>query len=69
MRTSEQIEKKLNKLERRLKLLNKYKDEINFGTSNAKIPASDYLSYEKDIRFVEGQIKAIYWVIDGDSYV
>ena len=68
MRTHEQIEKKVKKLERKLKLLNKYKDGISFDTSNTNISASDYISYEKEIKYVDGQLKAIYWLLNGDRY-
>lgn len=64
MRTNEQIEKKVNNLERKLKLLNKYKDQVNFDASNASIPASDYINYEKEIKYVEGQLKTISWLLD-----
>lgn len=66
MRTHEQIEKKIKKLERKLKLLIKYKDEVNFDVSNFNIPASDCVSYEKEIKYVEGQLKAIRWMLDED---
>lgn len=66
MRTHEQIEKKIKKLERKLKLLNKYKDEVNFDVSNASIPSSDCVSYEKEIKYVEGQLKSISWLLDED---
>lgn len=64
MRTNEQIEKKVKRLERKLKLLNKYKDQVKFDVSNASIPASDYISYEKEVKYVEGQLKTIYWLLD-----
>ena len=66
MRTHEQVEKKVKKLERKLKLLNKYKDEVNFDVSNASIPASDCISYEQEIKYVEGKLKAISWLLDED---
>lgn len=67
MRTNEQIEKKVKKLERKLKILNKYKDKVNFDVSNAGIPASDYMSYEKEIKYVEGQLKVISWLLDEEQ--
>ena len=66
MRTHEQIEKKIKKLERKLKLLIKYKDEVNFDVSNFRILAATCDMYDKDIRFVEGQLKAIRWMLDED---
>ena len=66
MRTHEQIEKKIKKLERRLKLLNKYKDEVSFDVSNASVPVFDYINYEKEIKHVEGQLKSISWLLDED---
>ena len=66
MRTFEQIEKKVKKLERKLKILHKYKDEINFDVSNFSIPAATCDLYDKDIKFVEGQLKAIRWILDED---
>ena len=64
MRTHEQIEKKVKKLERKLKLLNKYKDEVNFDVSNFSIPSATSDMYDKDIRFLEGQLKAIRWMLE-----
>lgn len=67
MRTHEKIEKKVKKLERKLKLLNKYKDEVNFDVSNFSIPSSTCAEYDKDIKFVEGQLKTIYWLLDEEK--
>lgn len=64
MRTPEQIEKKVKKLERKLKLLHKYLESINFDVSNYSIPASEYEQVRKLIKYVEGQLKAISWLMD-----
>lgn len=66
MRTPKQIEKKVKKLERKLKILHKYREDVNFDVSNFSIPASDCVHYEKEIKYVEGQLKAIYWLLDED---
>jgi len=65
MRTSEQIEKKVKKLERKLKKLHKYLENVNFDVSNYNIPASDCVAYRKEIKYIEGQLKGISWLMDG----
>lgn len=66
MRTYEQIEKKVKKLERKLKILRKALKDVNFDVSNFSIPASDGVEYRKEIIYVEGQLKAISWLLDED---
>jgi len=63
MRTSEQIEKKVKKLERKLKKLHKYLENVNFDVSNYNIPASDCVAYRKEIKYIEGQLKGISWLM------
>lgn len=58
MRNEEQIKKKISKIERRLKLLHKYRD----------IPASyrtydSYEEYTKEIEFYNGKLKSLWWVL------
>ena len=67
MRTSEQIEKKVKKLERKLKTLHKYLENVNFDVSNYSIPASDCVAYRKEIKYIEGQLKAISWLMGEDK--
>lgn len=67
MRTEEQIKNKVTKLKRRLGLLYKYRDEINFDVSNASIPSSEYEQYTKDIEYIRGKLKGITWVLDGET--
>lgn len=59
MRTEDQIKKKISKIERKLKLLHKYRD----------IPASyraddSYEDYTKEIEFYKGKLKSLEWVLD-----
>ena len=63
MRTPEQIEKKLKKLERKFRILHKYREDVNFDVSNFSIPASDCVHYEKEIKYVGGSIKSYLLVI------
>ena len=59
MRTEDQIKKNISKIERRLKLLYKYRD----------IPTSyraddSYEEYTKEIEFYKGKLRALEWVLD-----
>ena len=68
MRTDEQIHKKLHKLERRLKLLYKYRESVNFmNPSNLRSSSSEYDEYTKDILNIEGKIKSLKWVLDEEN--
>ena len=65
MRTVAQIKKKVFKLERRLKLLYKYRESVNFmNPSNLRSSSSEYDEYTKDILNIEGKIKMLKWVLD-----
>lgn len=68
MRTDEQIHKKLHKLERRLKLLYKYRESVNFmNPSNSRSSSSEYEDYTKYILNIEGKVKMLRWVLDEES--
>lgn len=68
MRTVAQIKKKVFKLERRLKLLYKYRESVNFmNPSNLRSSSSEYDEYTKDILNIEGKIKSLKWVLDEES--
>lgn len=67
MRTPEQIKKKICKLERRLKLLHKYRDEINYDVSNISISSSTYDAYTRDIEYVRGKLNGIKWLLDQED--
>lgn len=68
MRTVDQIKKKIVKLERRLELLYKYRDEVNFtNASNVRSSSSEYEDYTKDILNTEGKIKMLKWVLDEET--
>ena len=59
MRVEDQIKKKISKIEKRLKLLYKYRD----------IPASyrtddSYEEYTREIEFYNGKLKSLEWVLD-----
>ena len=70
MRTVDQIKKKIVKLERRLKLLYKYRHEVNFtNASNVISSSSEYEDYTKDILNTEGKIKMLKWVLDEDTLI
>ena len=65
MRTVAQIKKKVFKLERRLKLLYKYRESVNFmNPSNLRSSSSEYDEYTKDILNIEGKIKSLKWVLE-----
>ena len=65
MRTVAQIKKKVFKLERRLKLLYKYRESVNFmNPYNLRSSSSEYDEYTKDILSIEGKIKSLKWVLD-----
>ena len=67
MRTLEQIQKKKAKLERKLKLLYKYRDKINFTNAyDVRASSSEYEEYNKEIMLVEGKIMSLSWVLDED---
>ena len=59
MRTEDQIKKKISKLERRLKLLDKYKSNVNFDVLNVSIPVSDHEAYQRDIERIKGKIHSL----------
>lgn len=68
MRTVAQIKKKVFKLERRLKLLYKYRESVNFmNPSNLRSSSSEYDEYTKDILNTEGKIEMLKWVLDEES--
>lgn len=68
MRTVAQIKKKVFKLERRLKLLYKYRESVNFmNPSNLRSSSSEYDEYTKDILNIEGKIKSLKWVLDEEN--
>lgn len=68
MRTIDQIKKKVVKLERRLELLYKYRDKVNFmNPSNSRSSSSEYDEYTKDILNTEGKIKSLKWVLDEEN--
>ena len=67
MRTPEQIKKKISKLERRLKLLHKYRDEINYDVSNISVSSSTYDEYTRDIEYVRGKLNGIKWLLDQED--
>ena len=70
MRTVAQIKKKVFKLERRLKLLYKYRESVNFmNPSNLRSSISEYDEYTKDILNIEGKIKikSLEWVLDEED--
>ena len=68
MRTIDQIKKKIVKLERRLELLYKYRDEVNVtNVYNVRSSSSEYDEYTKDILNTEGKIKSLKWVLDEEK--
>ena len=68
MRTIDQIKKKIVKLERRLELLYKYRDEVNAtNVYNVRSSSSEYDEYTKDILNTEGKIKSLKWVLDEEK--
>jgi len=68
MRTVAQIKQKVFKLERRLKLLYKYRESVNFmNPSNLRSSSSEYDEYTKDILNIEGKIKSLKWVLDEEN--
>lgn len=68
MRTIDQIKKKVVRLERRLKLLYKYRESVNFmNPSNSRSSSSEYEDYTKDILNTEGKIKMLKWVLDEEN--
>ena len=69
MRTPEQIKKKISKLERRLKLLHKYRDEINYDVSNISVSSSTYDEYTRDIEYVRGKLNGIKWLLDQEGWM
>lgn len=68
MRTIEQIQKKKDKLEGKLKLLYKYRDKINFTNAyDVRASSFEYDEYTKEILHIEGKIVSLSWVLDEED--
>lgn len=67
MRTLEQVQKKKVKLERKLELLYKHRNKIDFTNAyDVRASSSEYEEYNKEIMLVEGKIMSLSWVLDED---
>lgn len=67
MRTLEQFQKKKAKLERKLELLYKCRNKINFiNAYDVRASSSEYEEYTKEIMLVKGKIMSLSWVLDAE---
>ena len=68
MRTLEQIQKKKAKFERKLELLYKHRNKIDFTNAyDVRASSSEYDEYTKEIMLVEGKIMSLSWVLDEET--
>lgn len=63
MKSIEKIEKEIKSLEKRMKKLYQYRDELAFNKGNVNIVQSDYDLYTLDISIIQGKIEMLEWVL------
>lgn len=63
MKSVEKIEKEIKFLEKRMKKLYQYRDELDFNKGNVNIVQSDYDLYTLDISIIQGKVEILEWVL------
>lgn len=63
MKSVEKIEKEIKFLEKRMKKLYQYRDELDFNKGNVNTVQSDYDLYTLDISIIQGKIEMLEWVL------